>query len=44
MNNIGFGDNDFNFAVYIANKPNMFEYQALDEVTPMVEGEINKIN
>lgn len=44
MNNIGFGDNDFNFAVYIANKPNMLEYQRLYEVTSLVEGEINVIN
>jgi hypothetical protein len=44
MNNIGFGDNDFSFAVYIANKPNMLEYQSLREVTSLVEGEINAIN
>ncbi len=44
MNNIGFGDNDFSFAVYIANKPNMLEYQRLDEVMPLVEGEIKVIN
>jgi hypothetical protein len=42
--NIGFGDSDFNFAVYIANKPNMLEYQALCGVTELVEGEINVIN
>jgi hypothetical protein len=44
MNNIGFGDPHFNFAVYIANKPNMLEYQKLDIVLPLVEGEINIIN
>jgi hypothetical protein len=44
MNNIGFGDNDFSFAVYIANKPNMLEYQRLREVISLVEGEINVIN
>jgi len=44
MTNIGFGDSDFNFAVYIANKPNMLEYQDLDGVTALVEGEINVIN
>jgi hypothetical protein len=44
MNNIGFGDNDFSFAVYIANKPNMLEYQSLCEVTPLVQDEINVIN
>ncbi|PKH88005.1 hypothetical protein CXF79_15470 [Colwellia sp. Bg11-28] len=42
--NIGFGDNDFSFAVYIANKPNMLEYQSLFEVTSLVKGEINVIN
>jgi hypothetical protein len=44
MINIGFGDSDFNFAVYIANKPNMLEYKSLVEVTALVEGEINVIN
>lgn len=44
MTNIGFGDSNFNFAVYIANKPNMLEYQTLDETTPLVQGEINVIN
>jgi hypothetical protein len=44
MNNIGFGDNDFSFVVYIANKPNMLEYEGLDEVMSLVEGEINVIN
>jgi hypothetical protein len=44
MNNIGFGDPHFNFAVYIANKPNMLEYQKLDTVLPLVGGEINIIN
>lgn len=44
MNNIGFGDNNFNFAVYIANKPSMLEYQNLTEVLALVEGEINVIN
>jgi hypothetical protein len=44
MINIGFGDNNFNFAVYIANKPNMLEYQSLDEVTALAQGEINVIN
>jgi len=44
MINIGFGDSDFNFAVYIANKPNMLEYQDLGGVTALVEGEINVIN
>ncbi|PKG82225.1 hypothetical protein CXF85_15145 [Colwellia sp. 75C3] len=44
MTNIGFGDSNFNFAVYIANKPNMLEYQHLTEVTALVQGEINVIN
>lgn len=44
MKNIGFGDKHFNFAVYIANKPAMLEYQHLDKVTALVEGEINVIN
>lgn len=44
MSNIGFGDNNFNFAVYIANKPSMLEYQNLDGVTALVEGEIDIIN
>ena len=44
MINIGFGDTDFSFAVYIANKPNMLEYQSLCEITPLVEGEVNAIN
>ncbi|WP_057831545.1 DUF6942 family protein [Colwellia sp. TT2012] len=44
MTNIGFGDSAFNFAVYIANKPNMLEYQRLNAVMPLVEGEINAIN
>jgi len=44
MINIGFGDKNFSFAVYIANKPNLLEYQSLCEVTPLVEGEVNVIN
>lgn len=41
---IGFGDKDFTIAVYIANKPNMVEYQNLFEVLPLVSGEIDLIN
>jgi hypothetical protein len=44
MNNIGFGDPNFNLAVYIANKPNMLEYQNLDNVMALSAGEINIIN
>lgn len=42
--NIGFGDTNFNFAVYIANKPNMMEYQSLCNVSSLVQGEIDSIN
>jgi hypothetical protein len=41
---VGFGDKDFTIAVYIANKPNMVEYQNLFEVLPLVSGEIDLIN
>jgi hypothetical protein len=41
---VGFGDKDFTIAVYIANKPNMVEYQNLVEVLPLVSGEIDLIN
>ena len=44
FNPVGFGDKDFNIAVYIANKPNMVEYQNLVEVLPLVSGEIDLIN
>jgi len=44
MTNIGFGDNNFNFAVYIANKPNMHEYQHLNNVIALTSGEISAIN
>jgi len=44
MTNIGFGDSNFNFAVYIANKPSMSEYQNLSAVVPLNLGEINVIN
>ncbi len=44
MKNIGFGDQNFSFAVYIANKPNMLEYQNLSEVMPLMESEIDAIN
>jgi len=44
MNNTGFGDKNFSFAVYIANKPNMLEYQNLIDVTSLVGGEIDAIN
>lgn len=44
MSNTGFGDKNFSFAVYIANKPNMLEYQNLIDVTSLVGGEIDAIN
>lgn len=44
MADSGFGDRNFTFAVYIANQPNMLEYQELNEVTVLVKGEINSIN
>ena len=40
----GFGDTNFSLAVYIANKPNLHEYQQLESITPLVKGEINMIN
>jgi hypothetical protein len=39
----GFGCNNFNFAVYIANKPNMREYQDITQVSPLNKGEIHAI-
>lgn len=44
MNNIGLGCTDFTIAVYIANKPNMLEYQQLTRISPLTSGEINAIN
>lgn len=40
---IGFGCTNFNFAIYIANKPNMIEYQNLDTVVPVTQGEVYAI-
>lgn len=42
--NIGFGCPSFTFAVYIANKPNMAEYQQIASIHPLINGEINVIN
>lgn len=42
--NIGFGDHNFNLVVYIANKPNMLEYQNITEVRALTAGEIDIIN
>ncbi|MFB0981490.1 MAG: hypothetical protein QMC62_11320 [Alteromonadaceae bacterium] len=44
MNTIGLGCTDFTIAVYIANKPNMLEYQQLTHISPLTLGEINAIN
>ena len=41
---IGLGDREFSFAVYIANKPNMIEYQHLSRVIGLSKGEIDVIN
>ena len=40
----GFGCNNFNFAVYIGNRPNMNEYSDLDDIRALTRGEINIIN
>jgi hypothetical protein len=44
VNNIGLGCANFTIAVYIANKPNMLEYQQLTHISPLTSGEINAIN
>ena len=43
MTAIGLGCDNFDFAVYIANQPNMVEYQSLDLVTGLAQGEIYAI-
>lgn len=44
MKNVGLGCENFTIAVYIANKPNMLEYQQLSGVSPLTTGEISTIN
>ena len=44
MKNIGLGCTDFTMAVYIANKPNMLEYQQLTCISPLTSNEIQAIN
>jgi hypothetical protein len=44
VSEVGFGDVNFSIAVYIANKPNMQEYQELHKLTPLLSDEINFIN
>jgi hypothetical protein len=43
MINLGFGCQQFNLAVYIANRPNMLEYQDLSQLTSLTKGEISAI-
>lgn len=40
---IGFGCSNFNFAIYIANQPNMPEYLNLDSILPLTQGEVYAI-
>jgi len=40
---IGLGDDQFNLAVYIANQPNLPEYQSLSRLTALTKGEIANI-
>ena len=40
----GFGCNNFNFAVYIGNRPNMGEYNDLVDIKALTKGEISAIN
>jgi hypothetical protein len=44
VKNIGLGCSNFTIAVYIGNKPNIFEYQQLSCISPVTSGEINMIN
>ncbi|TPH14589.1 DUF6942 family protein [Litorilituus lipolyticus] len=43
MSGSGFGNNQFSLGVYIANFPNMPEYQELSNLTPLTQGEIYAI-
>jgi len=43
MASIGLGCSKFTFAVYLANTPNMLEYQGITGVNSLVSGEINAI-
>jgi len=43
MMHFGFGCKNFSFAVYIANRPNMLEYQDLSQIMPLTTGEIAAI-
>lgn len=37
---IGFGTDDYQIAVYIANRPRVYEYQQLEQLTALTTGEI----
>jgi Family of unknown function (DUF6942) len=39
----GIGDADFDMAIYIANRPPLDEYQKLQGMRPLIEGEIQHI-
>ena len=40
---IGLGDNNMNFSVYIANTPNMAEYKNIQSTMPLNKGDIDAI-
>ncbi|WP_114326286.1 DUF6942 family protein [Candidatus Colwellia aromaticivorans] len=40
---VGFGTDDYQVAVYIANRPPIYEYQQLDQLTALTTGEITHI-
>lgn len=40
---VGFGTDDYQIAVYIANRPPIYEYQQLDQLTVLTTGEITNI-
>lgn len=40
---VGFGTDDYKIAVYIANRPPIYEYQQLDQLTALTTGEITNI-
>ena len=40
---VGLGDSDYSLAVYIAKRPPLLEYQQLDELTAVTQGEIANI-
>jgi len=41
---IGFGSDDYQIAVYIANRPAIYEYQQLTQLTALTSGEIAHIS